>query len=283
MFERLSRSWELVKASAAVLREDKELLLFPLISSLSTLLVLAAFAIPMFGLGALDGLSHGRHGVLSAGTYVTVFLFYIAQYFVIFFFNTALVGAAMMRLDGGKPTLGDGLRIASSRMGSLLGYAAIAATVGMVLRALQERAGFLGKIVLGLIGMGWTLATAMVVPVLASKDVGPIEAINESAMLLKKTWGENIIGHAGLGAAFVFIYMFAAVLAVFVLIAAVATKAVPVIVVAAVAVVIGFLLIALIQSALAGIYSAALYRYATAGEGSAHFDKTALQAAFGAK
>ncbi len=283
MFERFSRSWELVKASAAVLREDTELLLFPVISSISTLLVLAAFAIPMFGLGALDGLSHGRHGAISTGTYVLVFLFYIAQYFVIFFFNTALVGAAMKRLEGGNPTFGDGIAIATSRMGSILGYAFIAATVGMILRALQERANFMGRIVVGLIGMGWTLATAMVVPVLAAKDVGPFEAIKESTLLLKKTWGENIIGTAGMGAAFVFIYIAAAVVSVVLLIAAIATKSIALIIVAAAIVVIGFLLIALVQSALAGIYAAALYRYATAGEGSAHFDKTALQAAFAPK
>ncbi len=283
MFERLSRSWELVKASAAVLREDKELLLFPVVSSISTLLVLAAFAIPMFGMGALDGLSHGRHGSPSAGTYLLVFLFYIAQYFVIFYFNTALVGAAMKRLAGGNPTLSDGLAIASSRMGSILGYAFIAATVGMILRALQERASFLGRIVVGLIGMGWTLATAMVVPVLAARDVGPFEAIKESTLLLKNTWGENLIGRAGMGAAFVFIYMAAAVVAVLLLIAAASTQTAALIIATAVLVVVGFLLIALIQSALAGIYSAALYRYATSGEGSAHFDKTALQAAFAPK
>ncbi|MBL8519092.1 MAG: hypothetical protein JNK75_00340 [Betaproteobacteria bacterium] len=290
MFERLSRSWDLVKASAAVLREDKELLLFPVMSSVATLLVMAAFLLPMIGLGALDGMGQGRVGIGagSAGVWTTgktllAFLFYITQYFVIFYFNTALVGAAMKRLEGGNPTLGDGLAIANSRLASILGYALIAATVGMILRALQERANFIGKIIVGLIGMGWTLATYMVVPVLAARNVGPIEAVKESALLLKKTWGENVIGQAGMTAAFVFIYMAAAVLAAVVLVAAIASKSAVLIVPAGIAVIVGFLLIALIQSALAGIYSAALYRYATSGEGSAHFDKTALQAAFGQK
>jgi Family of unknown function (DUF6159) len=283
MFDRLSRSWNLVKASAAVLSQDKELLVFPLISSLATALVLAAFALPLLGLGALDGLSGGRGGVVSTGVYVVAFLFYLAQYFVIFFFNTALVGAAMIRLNGGDPTVKDGLAIATSRIGSIFGYALIAATVGVVLRAIQERVGFLGRIIVGLIGAGWTIATFLVVPVLAARDVGPVEAIKESASLLKKSWGENLIGQAGMGVAFSIIYLAAALLSVILIIAAATTKIAALIAIAVICVVIGILLLALVHAALAGIYSAALYRYATAGEGSAHFDKGALQAAFAAK
>jgi hypothetical protein len=177
MFERLSRSWELVKASASVLRQDKELLLFPLISLGALTVVLAAFALPAIGLGALDRLSQGAGDRISAATYVVAFLFYFCQYFVIFFFNAALVGAAMMRMDGDNPTFGDGMRIATSKIGVIAGYAAIAATVGMVLRIIQERVGFIGRIIVGLLGVGWSIATYLVVPVLVARDVGPIEAV----------------------------------------------------------------------------------------------------------
>lgn len=283
MFDRFSRSWELVKAAAAVLREDKELMLFPIVSSISTLLVLATFAIPMFGFGLLDGFTVGTRTGLHTGAMVVGFLFYVSQYFVIFFFNTALVGAATMRLDGGSPTFKDGINIAMSRVGNILGYALIAATVGMVLKALQERANFLGKIVVGLIGAGWTMATFLVVPVLATRDVGPWEAIKESATLLKKTWGENLIGQAGMGAAFMLIYFFAAIVSVGFIVLMAMTKMAAAIVLAVVAVIATFIVIALIQSTLAGIYSAALYRFATKGEGSTHFNATALQTAFAPK
>ena len=113
MFERFSRSWGLIKASAGVLSKDKELLVFPLLSGVCTLIVAAAFLLPAFGLGALDGL---REGGMPVTAYVFAFLFYLVQYFVIFFFNSALVGAAMIRLDGGDPTLSDGLRIASGKL-----------------------------------------------------------------------------------------------------------------------------------------------------------------------
>ena len=113
MFARLSRSWSLVKASASVLSQDKQLLVFPLISLGALGVVMLAFALPAFGLGVLDGLKGGADGTIHAGAYLLAFLFYFSQYFVIFFFNVALVGAAMMRLEGGSPTLGDGLRIAN--------------------------------------------------------------------------------------------------------------------------------------------------------------------------
>src|SRR5450432_2613529 len=142
MFSRLGRSWGLVKASASVLRQDKELLLFPLISLAALGLVVASFALPVIGLGVLKGFAAGARSEISAGLYVVAFLFYFSQYFVIFFFNVALVGAAMIRLDGGNPTLGDGIRVATSKIASIAGYALIAATVGMILRAIQERVGF---------------------------------------------------------------------------------------------------------------------------------------------
>ncbi|MBL8522211.1 MAG: hypothetical protein JNN20_00845 [Betaproteobacteria bacterium] len=280
MFERLSRSWELVKASGSVLKQDKELLLFPLISSIATLLVIACFALPVIGMGALDGLSGGGNGAVSAGVYVLAFLFYLSQYFVIFFFNAALVGAAMIRLDGGNPTFSDGLRIATSKAGSILGYAAIAATVGMILRAIQERVGFLGKIIVGMLGAGWTVATYMVVPVLVARDIGPIDAVKESAMLLKKTWGENIAGQVGLGAAFTLIQLGVIGCGIALIIAMAFTQSSVLIILAVALVVIAVIITALIHAALSGIYSAALYRYASDGEGTAGFDNNALQLAF---
>ena len=280
MFERLSRSWQLVKASGAVLKQDKELLLFPLISSISTLLVLACFAVPVIGLGALDGLTGRGDGVISTAAYLIAFLFYLSQYFVIFFFNAALVGAAMIRLNGGNPTLGDGLRIASSKAGSILGYAFIAATVGMILRAIQERVGFIGKIIVGILGAGWTLATYMVVPVLVTRDVGPVDAVKESAMLLKKTWGENIAGQAGLGLAFGLIQFGIIIGGILLVVAAAMTQNMPLTILTAALVVVAVLVTALIHAALAGIYSAALYRYASGGEDTAGFNTAVLRQAF---
>jgi hypothetical protein len=197
MFDRLSRSWQLVQASAAVLRADKELVVFPIVSAVLSILVCVTFVVP----AVLGGIFDSASGVHVAG-YVLGFLFYVVQYTVIFFCNTALVGAALIRLHGGAPTVADGFRIARSRFGTIVGYAIIAATVGMVLRAIAERVGIVGKIVVGLLGFTWNLATYLVVPVLAAEDVGPIEAVKRSASYLRKTWGEQIVGNLGMGSVF---------------------------------------------------------------------------------
>lgn len=280
MFERFDRSWRLAKASAAVLRQDKELVLFPLISLGALVLVLLCFAAPVIGLGVLDGLHGGR---ISALHYAIAFLFYFCQYFVIFFFNAALVGAAMVRLEGATPTLAGGLHIAASKAGAIAGYALIAATVGMVLRAIQERVGFIGRIIVGLLGMGWTIATYLVVPVLVDRDVGPVEAVKESALLLKETWGENVIGQVGLGAVFGLVFIAVALCGAALTFGAFMTHSVALVVAALALTVLAIGVCALVQSALAGIYAAALYRYANTGEGTQGFDAATLKLAFASK
>ncbi len=284
MFDRLSRSWNLVKVSWAVLRQDQQLLLFPLISAFATIVVFASFALPMLGLGLWEGVFRsGGHRAIPVALPVLGFLFYVSLYFVIFFFNAALVGAAMIRLDGGTPTVGDGLRIANSRFWSILGYAAMAATVGIVLRAIQERVGFVGRIIVGILGMGWTVATYLVVPVLVSRDVGPFDAVSESASILKKTWGENVIGQAGVSVAFGFIHFLVIALGAVLVIAAITTGSVALIGLAIFLAVAALALAALVHAALGGIYSAALYRYATHGLSSNGFDTSAMQMAFATK
>ena len=275
---KFSRSWALAKASMGVLRSDKELLVFPLVSTAATLLVAASFVLPMFGLGLFRNLE--ADGGMPAMFYPWLFCFYLVQYFVIFFFNTALVGAAMIRLDGGDPTVSDGLRIARSKWLPILGYAAIAATVGLLLRAVEQKAGFLGRIVIGLIGVAWTVATYMVVPVLVARDVGPIEAVKESATLLKDTWGENIIGNGGIGLAFGFANLALMLVAAAVVVLLVMQHMLVLAVVVAGLALLAVLLLALVQSALAGIYSAALYRFAVQGDAPSGFDAVVLRDAF---
>ncbi len=279
MFDRLSRSWELVKASAEVLRADKELMLFPILSGLLSILVTVTFFIPVFLGGLLDSEVLSRSGIPVAG-YVIGFLFYVVQYTVIFFCNTALVGAALIRLRGGDPTVADGFRIAASRFGAIVGYALVAATVGMLLRAISERSGLIGKIVVGLIGFAWNVATYLVVPVLAVEDVGPIEAIKRSASYLRKTWGEQIAGNLGMGAVFGLLTFatFISGAALFVL--ALSTGSVALMVIVGLATVLTLIALGLISSALSGVYAAAVYRYAAEGQTGAFFSSDMVQGAF---
>ncbi len=274
MFAKLQNSWSLVKASAKVLSADKELLIFPAISGLALLLVSASFVVPLFIFGS--GFELQGAGVLG---WVLLFLFYFVQYTVIFFFNSALVGAALIRLDGGDPTVNDGLRIAWSHLGSILGYAAIASTVGLILQAARERSNGLGRLVVGFLGVGWNLVTFLVVPVLVTHNLGPIDAIKESAAILKRTWGEQIVGNAGVGFVFgAFHVLWTIALVPTLIFAGMAGGAWLIVLVIAIGV-LGYLTLALIGAALSGIYSAALYRFATSGQ-SELFDNNLLEGAF---
>lgn len=275
MFEKFSRSWQLVKASASVLRSDKALMLFPILSGIATLAVLATFLVPMFALRIFaDG--------FGIGGAVFGFLFYFCQYTVIIFFNCALVGAAMIRLDGGDPTLRDGFDAAKARLPSILGYAAISATVGVLLQALKNRDNFLIRLLGSGLGAAWTLATFLVVPILVSRDVGPIDALKQSGALLKRTWGENVIGQVGIGAAFGLI-TFAAVLLSVGLVVLAAQASIALAVAVGVVCALGILLLGIYQAALSGIYSAALYRYAVSHETPAAFHDVVLAEAFAPK
>lgn len=272
--ERFGRSWDLLKACFAVLREDKELMLFPILSGFSAVLVLATFALPLFFTQAFSH-GFGLFGMLVA------FAFYFSQYLVIFYFNAALVGAALKRLEGGDPTFSEGIAIANDNISAILGYAAIAATVGMLLRGGRRRRG-LEALVRSLAGMAWTLGTFLVVPVLVTRKVGPIDAITESARLLKKTWGENLIGSVGIWLGFgvaTFLYVAASVGLV-----VLAAQAGTVFAVALGAVLLlGLLLIGVVKSAIKAIYTAVLYRYAAEGAAPEGFDAQQLSLAFGAR
>jgi hypothetical protein len=274
--ERFRRSWRLAQASWAVLKADRELLVFPAISFVALVAVLIAFVVPVVFVGRLVDLETGEYSPLSI---VLAFVFYVVSYSVAFFFNTALVGAAMIRLNGGDPTVRDGLRIASSHLPQIIGYALIAATVGMILRAISERLGFVGQIIVGFLGFAWSILTFLVVPVLVVENVGPVAAIRRSGELLRKTWGEQIIGGAGIGLVFGLL-AFLALLVGSALAVALGTSISAVLGAAiflATLLVVGG--IALTGAALGGIFTASVYRYATTGEAGV-FGTDAMTAAF---
>jgi hypothetical protein len=261
MAGRFARSLDLARAAWSVVRADKELMLLPVLSVVALLLILGSLAVPVALLGGLspDAVS-GEPGAVPA---LGALAFYIVAYFVTLFFNTALVGAAMIRMDGGDPRLGDGLRIARARAGRLFGYACIAATVGLLLRALEQRIGLIGRIVVKLIGVGWALATFLVVPVIVTRDVGPVDAVKESADLLRRTWGENLIGNLGLGFVFGAAYFGLAIVSVGCLVLVAQAGRPLLISLVLLVAIVAFLVLSVLHATMQGVYSAALYRYAT--------------------
>lgn len=281
MFEKLATSWELVKASGRVLWADKELLVFPIVSSIALFFVSIAFIVPMLFSGLFDALfsQNAQIGGLIVG-----FAFYVVQYTVIIFANTALVGAAMIRLEGGDPTVKDGIQVAMKNFVNILGYAVIAATVGMIIQRLSENKQGLGRFALSLVGMAWNLATFLVVPVLAVEGLSPLEAIKRSAALLKKTWGEQLAGNFGLGAVTGLSFVIVILLGGGLLVAG-GVLGLPLwaLITGVVLLVIVLVLMGLISSTLTGIYTAAVYQYAVSGEAGEWFDANLVRNAFRTK
>ncbi len=280
MFDKLSNSWALIKASAAVLRADKELIVFPIVSAIGVFIVTITFAFPMLLAGLFDSLLESESQTL---VFIIGFVFYVVQYTVIIFANSALVGAAMIRLRGGDPTVGDGFRIAMKHIGSILAYALISATVGVILRWISERGKTVGRIVSSIVGMAWNLATYLVVPVLVVEGVDPMTAIKRSASLLKQTWGEQIAGNFGIGLIFGLLTVVVFLLGVPAVFLALATESVVLIAFVVLVLVLVVVFINLISTTLNGIYIAAVYRYAAEGESSGFFSEEMVQGAFRVK
>lgn len=279
MFEKFSNSWKLFKAAASVLAADRELIIFPILSTIGVIIVTLSFVIPMFLSNFFDSMLNKNLGLMG---FIVAFLFYLVQYVVIFYANTALVGAAMIRLQGGDPTVADGFRIANSRFGAIIGYALIAATVGMILKAISRRRGMV-RIISSVLGMAWSIATYLVVPVLAAEGIGPIAAIKKSVSLLRKTWGEQVIGNFGLGIIFGLASFVVILIMVPVLFLAISSQS-GVLIIAVIA--LAFILLAilgLINSSLNGIYTAAVYQYASTGQTSTFFDDQMVRNAFSPK
>lgn len=284
---KFARSWELTKQSGSVLMADKRLLVFPLLSSIACLLVLATFALPLAVSVDWSGLREHRSAEghtpfpMQWWYYLVLFAYYFVNFTVITFFNSALIACAMKSFAGEPAGPVEGLKVAVERLPQILAWSVVASTVGVALNMLQERAGFIGKIVLNLIGMVWTIATFFVVPVLVVERVGPIDAIKRSVSVLKKTWGESLIVNLGMGAISTLL-VFAGLL-LFVgggIGLTIATSHWAPIAVGISLMIVWGLLLALVFSALKGIVLAATYQYATTGAVPGGFDAAQLAQAF---
>ena len=189
-FTRLSNGWQMALNSFAVLKANRQLIIFPILSAIAMMLVIGSFVVAMFASAGWD--AAGIRDQSSVMNYVILFLYYLVNYFIVVFFNTALVHCTHLYFNGEEPTVAKGLRFALSRIGAIFSWAIFAATVGTILRAIQDKVGTLGKIITGLIGIVWSVATFFVVPVIAYENLGPIAAFKRSASLMKEKWGESI-------------------------------------------------------------------------------------------
>ena len=271
---RISNTIALAKVSWKVLRKDRELLLLPVLSFLASIVVLAILWLPTLSAIDTSGLAD-ESGDPGAVLIVVGVISAMAMSIISVFFNGALVAGAHERLSGGDPTVRSALGRALSRLSGLLPWAIITGTVGLILQAARERAGWMGRFVVNMVGMAWQTATFLVVPAIVIDDHGAVSGLKASAALLKRTWGENIAARVGFG----LLGLVAVIPAVIVLFATGALGGA--------ALVVGILLavpylalVVVVLTALNAVFQTALYLYATTGSVPAGFDDSNLQASF---
>ena len=173
-FDRLSNDWTLAINSFKVLKENKQLIVFRFLSGISLVLIMGSFVLAFLGVNGWSFDNIEDPG--SVGTYLIMFAFYVVNYFVVVFFNMALIHCTRLYFRGEEVSINAGLRFSLSRIGTIFSWALFAGTVGTILRIIQEESGLIGKIITGLLGIVWSVATFFVVPVIAYEDLGPIQA-----------------------------------------------------------------------------------------------------------
>jgi len=274
-----SRTWALMGASWRVLMLDKELLLFPLLSMIATGLVTLTFVGPLAEDRAWLRLGDAVGEFDQFLIYARLFLFYVCTYFTVVFFNASLIAAVILRLKGQSPTLMDGMRGAWTRKRELFAWTLLAATVGLLLKTMKDRSKNLTSLLFGALGLAWSLLTYFVVPILVVEGKGPVEAIKESAAMIKRTWGEELVGgisYSGLGWLFA---LPAIAVAVFGAGSVMHGELLNGLLLIGAAIVYGFLL-SLTMTTLSSIFHAAVYHYARTGAVPQGFDAALLQSAF---
>jgi hypothetical protein len=268
---RFESSLALAKASWNVLREEKQLTLLPLLSMIATLVIALSFLVPV-GL-ILDSGTNG-YDTSNPAAWLIGFLGYLVLTFVVVFFNAALVYAADRHLARESVTIGEALKAASERAHVLLPWALVSATVSIVLRAIEERAGIVGQIVGAIAGVAWAVVTFLVLPILVIEGIGPIAAVKRSGQLFKRTWGENLVLNGGIGLV-AFLATIAGAIPLALLI--IAGGAIAVIGIALL--VLWVVAVSLVAATLTGILQVALYRFATGSEAPG-FDNAQLRGTF---
>lgn len=205
MFEKIENSWKLAKECWRVLMLDKEMLAFPALSTLTTIVVMGLIAYPLWAAGFFDyapATNAEEVKIFHLSMYLKYAILTIIPSYVIYlimtFYNAGLVTCAFIRLCGDDPILADGFHIAWKRLPQIFTWSLLGATVGLLLRMIKGENNLIRNLFSGALGLGWRVASFFTIPVIVAEEKGAIDALKRSGQLVKKNWGEALTLEVGL-------------------------------------------------------------------------------------
>lgn len=284
MLEKISNGWQFAKDSFSIVRHHKRLIVLPIVSMIAATLVVISFIAPLWASGTAESWMEttDESGNMPVAAWVTLFAFYFCNYFVIVFFNCALIACTMQALRGEEVQLGYGFSMAAKRLPQIAGWAFVSALVGVLLRALEQN-DKIARVVSAILGTAWTVLTYFAIPFIVMEGAGPIAAIKSSASTVKKTWGESLVGHFSLGLIGFLISLPVILLGIGLIYLASQSGSAAMVVLAIVVTAVGILLAAAISSAADIIFKGLMYNYATGRDLPAGIDTNKYEMAFASK
>ena len=286
--DELNSSWGLVKASWRVLRRDGEILIFPLLSFISSALIFGGALFLLNKTGALgyfkeifESKDDSLHLMekIPLQFYGYLFIFYLVNYFSITFFNVALISCTLIRMGGQDPSVLDGVVYSVKRIKYIFGWAVFESTVGVVLIFIQNRIKIAGRWIAYFLNFSWSLASYLAVPIFVAEEKGPVETLKRSIELFRGSWGEQMVGRfifGSIGAIFGLLPMIGLLVFPFL-----APKQCSEFFLHFLVFVITYgICMSILMEALKGVFQAALYFYATEGVSPDGFDEGEIQSSF---
>ena len=259
-----SRGAHLTWSSLRVLALNPRLMILPFLA-----LVFTGFAWLIVFLSFL-ALGLPPASASSGFLYQEMFVAYLVTYFTSSYFMSAIIGAAFVRLQGGRPTVMNGVDAANASIFQILVWSLVAATVGLLFRLTAIRSEEGGRFVSRVLGSGWAIATLFVLPTMVVEGIGPLKAFRRSRSLLKDRWGDHQAGVLGTGLVFLLLFSFG--LAPFAWGIASGSDNL----VWAVGAILYWLILSALWSVVHGILVVTLYHYATDSEAAFGFNWQAL-------
>ena len=227
MTDKLARSWQLFKSSVTVIRNHPKLLVFPVVTGLLTLAIAVFFLAPVVlvvmaphwiqgsavqGIADRLGFLRFRHGgafnfqIQPIGTMILAGA-YLLNMFLATLSSVAFNSEILEALSGRGVSIRHGIETACLRWKAVLLWSLLAGSIGLFIRGLEQRFALLGRMVAGVIGLAWSVASIFAIPILVRETSvsNPFEVLSKSARVIKATWGEMLTGYLGMQGTNVFV------------------------------------------------------------------------------